>query len=218
VLKHVAATRGNPVIIENTKRLNAAERALALGSDKNGNPVDLSPQFYREFVTSVANTIAPGSTAEAQIEALAAKTLGQQAANWKQYIFQHPEEAGVKEFVRQGLETLRREHAVIKAQNRKLIAESIPAMAPTLKRYPSAWNIYKPAGLGPESVDPETFQLKNEIDPVAEGHAAASAAAGTGPAGTGVKVQIKGKPETAKTVTPEQAAKFLQSKDFERAP
>lgn len=170
MLKHVGAVRGNPVIVKNKERIQGFQRLRTLGEDDNGQPRELGKGQYREFNTALATAIAPGSPGEHQIDELAQRTLGMDWAAAKSYISQHPEAAGVKEFVRLGLETARREEATVGAQNLQAISETLPFMAPTLKRYPQAWNAMAGLGIRREMVDPETFLPIKPIDPVAAGH------------------------------------------------
>ena len=98
---------------KNQARVNAANRVLALATDKNGNPVDLNPQQMPELSQSIASLISNGGQgAMAQIEHLTPKTMSGDWAKIVQWLTNEPHGAGQVAFVQNMIETAKRERDV----------------------------------------------------------------------------------------------------------
>ena len=95
---------------KNQARINASRRLLALATDAQGNPRDLNPQQMPELAQGLAALISGGSAgAQAQIEHLTPQSLRGDAAKIAQWLTNEPTGTGQQEFVRNMVETAKRE-------------------------------------------------------------------------------------------------------------
>jgi hypothetical protein len=94
---------------KNQARVNSAKRLMALAEDEAGNARDLTPQQMPELSQSLAGLIGGSAGAQAQIEHLTPHSISGDTAKIAQWITNEPHGAGQQAFVKQMIETAKRE-------------------------------------------------------------------------------------------------------------
>lgn len=191
--------------------LTAADKVKKLIEGPNGPNYHLTVNQVPELVQAVGAMVANGGhAAEGQLHRLMPRSWGTSVAEGLQYLSSHPEDAGLADFVKQYAETADRETAGAKARIR----------ATQLKHMPFHPELYRNA---PAEIKSAARQFLPDLsdEQLDQAFQGTYQDAQRGPAGGGsgmVTIRLKGKPETAKPVTVEQAKRFLADPGFEAVP
>lgn len=107
--------------------LGQADRIQALVDSGDNPDVKITSQLVREMemgLAALGSSGASGQVAKSAVDEIANKTLGRHAAEWTQWVTGHPQDARAKEFIKQAIMTIKREHDTLTRQQREGVARS----------------------------------------------------------------------------------------------
>lgn len=142
----------------NQERLNAADRLLTLAVDPlTGGPANLTPQQMSEVSNSLATLIGGGGSSEGSRRELTPYTKGRTIAEVLQWVTDNPHGAEQQGFVKQMIDTAKREKEVASNAIRTAQAQRLPIHGQLLRTFPDqAQNALEGYGFAPGTVDMRT--------------------------------------------------------------
>jgi hypothetical protein len=163
------------VLKGNQERSNAADRLLALAVDPlTGGPANLTPQQMSEVSSSLATLVGGGSSGEGTRHELTPYTKGRTIAQVLQWVTDNPHGAEQQGFVKQMIDTAKREQGVAQGQIRQAQGQRLPGHLPYFGLFPDAAKSQLSGfGFDPSEVDFKT----GKYSPKAQAAAAAQAPA-----------------------------------------
>lgn len=143
---------------QNSERQQAAQRLLTLAVDPlTGGPANLTPQQMTEVSGALATLIGGGSSGEGTRHELTPYTGGRSLAELTQWLTNAPQGTGQQAFVKQMIDTARREQATAGQAVRQAQAQRLSSHLQYLQMFPEAAKAQMQSyGFDPADVDFKT--------------------------------------------------------------
>lgn len=147
-------------------KINAAEAAEALAEQGKHQDGGLDSRQIEELAQSAARMLGGGASASARVEALVPHTLGGRAQSLAEYISGNPKGANQQAFVDRIVETIQREKALARDQQRQYQIEGLASFNEFKKRNPEQFRaILRSKGITDDMIDENGRYVKGAPPP-----------------------------------------------------